>query len=161
MADFMHALDEVKPAFGANMESLSTYIMHDMMDYGDAYHHLHATLGALVKQVGPQCSLTCITLGPRRILAGAWPTVPGSEALSVFPLLLQVATSDKTPLLSVLLEGPVGAGKSALAASLALESGFPYIKVIGPEQMVCVPRLALPLRLPTPPPPNCFSGMHH
>jgi len=30
----------------------------------------------------------------------------------------------------------VGAGKSALAASIALESGFPYIKVIGPEQMV-------------------------
>jgi vesicle-fusing ATPase len=51
-------------------------------------------------------------------------------------LVRQVATSDKTPLLSVLLEGPPGSGKSALAATAALHSGFPFAKVISPEQLV-------------------------
>jgi len=51
-------------------------------------------------------------------------------------LVRQVATSDKTPLLSVLLEGPAGSGKSALAATAALESGFPFAKVVSPERLV-------------------------
>ena len=51
-------------------------------------------------------------------------------------LVNQVKTSDRTPLLSVLLEGPSGAGKTALAAKLALESGFAYIKVVSPENYV-------------------------
>jgi hypothetical protein len=41
----------------------------------------------------------------------------------------QVQHSDKTSLLSVLLEGPAGAGTTALAASAAIESGFPFVKV--------------------------------
>lgn len=51
-------------------------------------------------------------------------------------LINQVRNSSRTPLLSVLLEGPSGSGKTALAAKLAMESGFPYIKVISPEQFV-------------------------
>ena len=39
-------------------------------------------------------------------------------------------------MLSCVLEGPTGSGKSALAATVALESDFPYIKVISPESMV-------------------------
>lgn len=46
-------------------------------------------------------------------------------------LVNQVQHSDKTPLLSVLLEGPAGAGTTALAATAAIESGFPFIKVGG------------------------------
>lgn len=38
--------------------------------------------------------------------------------------------------MSVLLEGPAGAGKSALAATAAIESGFPFVKVVSPEAMV-------------------------
>lgn len=37
--------------------------------------------------------------------------------------------SDKTPLLSVLLEGPDGSGKTALAAHAAIQSEFPFAKV--------------------------------
>ncbi|KXZ46923.1 hypothetical protein GPECTOR_39g417 [Gonium pectorale] len=51
-------------------------------------------------------------------------------------LVQQVRNSDKTPLLSVVLEGPVGSGKSALAASAAIESDFPFVKVITSETMV-------------------------
>jgi replication-associated recombination protein RarA len=48
----------------------------------------------------------------------------------------QVENSNRTPLVSVLLEGTVGCGKTALASNLAVTSGFPYVKLISPEQMV-------------------------
>lgn len=51
-------------------------------------------------------------------------------------LVAQVQHSDRTALLSALLEGPGGAGTTALAATAALESGFPFVKVVSPEAMV-------------------------
>lgn len=51
-------------------------------------------------------------------------------------LINQVKNSDQTPLLSVLLEGPSGTGKTAIAAKIALESGFSYVKVVSPENYV-------------------------
>lgn len=43
---------------------------------------------------------------------------------------------ESTPLFSVLLHGPTGSGKTALASKIAIESGFPFIKLISPEDMV-------------------------
>jgi vesicle-fusing ATPase len=48
----------------------------------------------------------------------------------------QVKNSKRTPLVSVLLHGPVGSGKTALAATMAMSSEFPFIKLISPENMV-------------------------
>jgi vesicle-fusing ATPase len=48
----------------------------------------------------------------------------------------QVQNSDRTPLVSVLLEGAVGCGKTTLAVKVALDSGFPFVKLISPETMV-------------------------
>jgi len=48
-------------------------------------------------------------------------------------LIEQVRSSDSTPLLSVLLQGPPGCGKTAIAAHLGLESKFPFVKLISPE----------------------------
>ena len=36
----------------------------------------------------------------------------------------------------MLLEGKNGCGKTALAAHFALESGFPFVKMISPENFV-------------------------
>ncbi|XP_071509886.1 vesicle-fusing ATPase-like [Diadema antillarum] len=48
----------------------------------------------------------------------------------------QTKASDRVPLASMLMAGRPGSGKTALAARLALESGFPFIKICSPEDMV-------------------------
>lgn len=44
--------------------------------------------------------------------------------------------SGNTPLLSVLLHGPSGAGKTALAARIAMDSEFPFIRLVRPYDMI-------------------------
>jgi len=48
----------------------------------------------------------------------------------------QVRQSERTPLVSVLMHGPPGSGKTALAATIAMASDFPFIKIVSPEAMV-------------------------
>jgi vesicle-fusing ATPase len=48
----------------------------------------------------------------------------------------QTQYGDRTPLVSVLLEGPPGAGKTALATTIAKNSNFPFVKICSPENMV-------------------------
>jgi len=48
-------------------------------------------------------------------------------------LIKQVTNSEQTPLMTLLLEGENGSGMTAVAATLAMESKFPYLKVISPE----------------------------
>ncbi|PTU21302.1 hypothetical protein P175DRAFT_0435237 [Aspergillus ochraceoroseus IBT 24754] len=47
-----------------------------------------------------------------------------------------VGEAERTRLFSVLLYGPPASGKTALAARMAIDSGFPFIKLICPEDMV-------------------------
>ncbi|KAL7520558.1 hypothetical protein ACHAWX_005275 [Stephanocyclus meneghinianus] len=51
-------------------------------------------------------------------------------------LVEQVRTSAKTPLMSVLLQGPVSSGKTAVAAKVAVESGFPFVRIISADDMI-------------------------
>ena len=48
----------------------------------------------------------------------------------------QVRKPDSTPLFSVLLHGPPAGGKTALAAKIAIDSEYPFIKLVSPEDMV-------------------------
>eukprot|EP00053_Salpingoeca_punica_P013358 m.120789 g.120789 ORF g.120789 m.120789 type:complete len:756 (+) comp16183_c2_seq1:69-2336(+) len=62
---------------------------------------------------------------------------PVDEFLRNGHLLLELMrNSDRTNLVSVLVEGPVQSGKTALAAHLAMLSEFPLVKMISPENMV-------------------------
>ncbi|KAJ5941122.1 ATPase AAA-type core [Penicillium verrucosum] len=96
-ADFLHSLDEVKPAFGVSEEELSSRIPYGVIDYSPTISEILREGELFVKQVG---------------------------------------VAESTPLFSVLLHGPPSSGKTALAARIAIDSGFPFIKLISPEDMV-------------------------
>ncbi|ELU11293.1 hypothetical protein CAPTEDRAFT_178991 [Capitella teleta] len=62
---------------------------------------------------------------------------PVSRVLEDGELLVnQTRTSDRTPLVTVLLEGPPSSGKTALAAQIAKNSDFPFLKICSPENMI-------------------------
>lgn len=92
-ADFMRALEDVKPAFGISEEELSGAAPYGIIDYSP---HIQSIL---------------------------------STGLS---FVQAVRTSEKSPLFSVLVHGPHGAGKTALAAEIGLKSEFPFVKLIRP-----------------------------
>eukprot|EP00246_Nothoceros_aenigmaticus_P010109 TRINITY_DN26438_c0_g1_i1.p1 TRINITY_DN26438_c0_g1~~TRINITY_DN26438_c0_g1_i1.p1 ORF type:complete len:310 (+),score=74.74 TRINITY_DN26438_c0_g1_i1:108-932(+) len=97
MDDFVSALQEVQPAFGAAVNTLEMCRVNGMLACGVKHAHIQETVMTLVEQV-------------RR--------------------------SDRTPLLTCLLEGPSGSGKTALAATIAIDSDFPFVKVISTDNMV-------------------------
>lgn len=51
MADFYHALSEVKPAFGAVTETLESYRSKGMINFGARMQKLMGTCNKLVRQV--------------------------------------------------------------------------------------------------------------
>jgi vesicle-fusing ATPase len=51
-------------------------------------------------------------------------------------LMMQIKTSARTPLMSILLEGGVSTGKTAVAAKLCSESDFPFIRMISADAMI-------------------------
>ena len=68
--------------------------------------------------------------------AGMRVIASGAAGFDLFALHAQVRTSEKTPILTCLLEGPTGTGKTALAATIGIVSQFPYVKLISAENMV-------------------------
>jgi vesicle-fusing ATPase len=54
----------------------------------------------------------------------------------------QVENSKRTPLLTVLLEGENMTGKTALAAHAAIQSGFPFVRLINPDSLITMSEAA-------------------
>ncbi|KAJ9118952.1 hypothetical protein QFC24_005918 [Naganishia onofrii] len=95
--DFMHALDEVHPAFGVSEEELQQVVQNGIIHFSNVIENILRDGSLYVEQV---------------------------------------RNSTRTPLVSVLLHGPPGSGKTALAATMAMASDFPFIKLISPESMI-------------------------
>ncbi|PBP18300.1 vesicular-fusion protein SEC18 [Diplocarpon rosae] len=95
--DFLHALEEVKAAFGVSEEELETAMAAGILHYSPYIENI---------------------LKDGRLFVDL------------------VKNSATTSLLSVLLHGPPGSGKTALSARIAKESNFPFIKLVSAENMV-------------------------
>ncbi len=95
--DFITALNDVEPKFGAKSQELKALFRNGIVPYGESFDSLISTLNRLVNQV---------------------------------------RLSDKTPLMSVLLQGPAGCGKSAVAAKIAVSSAFPFVRMISADEMI-------------------------
>ncbi|KAI9142196.1 P-loop containing nucleoside triphosphate hydrolase protein [Paraphysoderma sedebokerense] len=94
-------------------------------DFIRALDEVHAAFGASENELNQ-----CVTNGI--IHFGVTPHILETGALYT----KTVATSSRVPLASLLLHGPTGSGKTALAATIAMASDFPFIKLISPETMV-------------------------
>ncbi|WCJ27038.1 Vesicle-fusing ATPase [Euphorbia peplus] len=97
MEDFLNAVHEVVPAFGASTDDLERCRLNGIVDCGDRNRHIYQRAMTLVEQV---------------------------------------KVSKGSPLVTCLLEGPSGSGKSALAATVGISSDFPYVKIISAETMI-------------------------
>ncbi|KAK4589371.1 hypothetical protein RGQ29_020089 [Quercus rubra] len=97
MDDFLNALHEIIPAFGASTDDLERCRLNGMMDCGDRNKHIYQRAMLLVEQV---------------------------------------KVSKGSPLVTCLLEGPSGSGKTALAATVGINSDFPYVKIVSAESMI-------------------------
>lgn len=95
--DFLHALGEVKPAFGMDEEKLGAVIRHGII-------HFSPTIDSILRD------------GMINVEA--------------------VRDLEQLNLLSVLLHGPEGSGKTAMAAHIAIQSGFPFVKTITAEMLI-------------------------
>ncbi|CAJ1936460.1 unnamed protein product [Sphenostylis stenocarpa] len=104
MDDFLNALQEVIPAFGASTDDLERCSvenceegLHGMVDCGSRHQHIYQRSMLLVEQV---------------------------------------KVSKGSPLVTCLLEGSRGSGKTALAATIGIDSDFPYVKIVSAETMI-------------------------
>jgi vesicle-fusing ATPase len=95
-SDFIHALDEIQPAFGVSEDEIKRCIEHGIINYSDKIDNVLQEGEALARGLG---------------------------------------RPEQTTLWSVLLNGPPGSGKTALAAQIALDSGAPFIKMVCPEDV--------------------------
>ncbi|KAI8557794.1 hypothetical protein RHMOL_Rhmol04G0037900 [Rhododendron molle] len=97
MEDFLNAINEVRPAFGASTNDLERCRLNGMVDCGARHEHIYKRTMLLAEQV--------------RVSKGS-------------------------PLVTCLLEGPSGCGKTATAATVGIDSDFPYVKIISAETMI-------------------------
>ncbi|KAL2472825.1 Vesicle-fusing ATPase [Forsythia ovata] len=97
MDDFLNALREVIPAFGASTDDLERCRLNGVVECGERHDHIY-----------------------RRTML----------------LAEQVKVSQGSPIVTCLLEGPSGSGKTAMAATVGIESDYPYVKIISAETMI-------------------------
>ena len=98
----------------------------NMKNFVDAFGEIQPMFGLNSSELE-----NCIQFG--MINYGVNYEILSSKISSLFE---QIKNSSSISLLSVLLEGDSGCGKTALASYLALHSGFPYVKIISPESLV-------------------------
>lgn len=119
-ADFELALQEVRPAFGVAGDDLEALTAGGIVDYGNRLRHMRDTAHGFMEQ-----------LKVRR----GWGSGRGRDGI-IYLACPPVQGSERINRMALLLEGPPGAGKTALAAHLALTSEWPFVKLVSPDRYV-------------------------
>eukprot|EP00252_Welwitschia_mirabilis_P007999 TRINITY_DN19709_c0_g1_i1.p1 TRINITY_DN19709_c0_g1~~TRINITY_DN19709_c0_g1_i1.p1 ORF type:complete len:755 (+),score=165.99 TRINITY_DN19709_c0_g1_i1:246-2510(+) len=96
MDDFLNALQEVKPAFGAATDNLERCRLNGMVESVETHRKIYHRLMSVVEEL----------------------------------------KLSKKPLTTCLLEGPSGSGKTAMAATVGIDSNFPFVKLISIQTMI-------------------------
>ncbi|PHJ20616.1 n-ethylmaleimide-sensitive fusion protein [Cystoisospora suis] len=132
-SDFESALNEVKPAFGAEKELFDS---RSLLRLAKLFTHpflLEVTLNRLeqVQKELAEVAWCCLRNG----------VIPyGSHfdhlVQTCTTLARQVRDSEKTQVLSILLHGPHGCGKTALAAYIARGAQYPFMKLVTPDNFI-------------------------
>lgn len=120
----MHALDEVTPAFGVSEEELQAVVQNGIIHYSQRINVSASETG------GHRLSLPRIYLKMEVYWSSRF-EIPIAH-LS-FALYCTVSIITRVQLSMI---GSSGSGKTALAATIAMASDFPFIKLISPETMV-------------------------
>ena len=97
-----------------------------MKHFLDAFEEIKPMFGMKTAELGNAIQFGMINYGENY-------EILSSKISSLFE---QIKNSQSISLLSVLLEGEPGCGKTALASYLAINSGFPYIRIISPDNLV-------------------------
>ena len=113
-------------SFGSSKINVNQEHKVNMKNFMDAFGEIQPMFGLNSTELE-----NCIQFG--MINYGINYEILSSKISSLFD---QIKNSNVISLLSVLLEGEPGCGKTALASYLALHSGFPYVKIISPESLV-------------------------
>ena len=113
-------------SFGSSKINVNQEHKVNMKNFEDAFGEIQPMFGLNSTELE-----NCIQFG--MINYGTNYEILSSKISSLFE---QIKNSNVISLLSVLLEGEPGCGKTALASYLALHSGFPYVKIISPESLV-------------------------
>ena len=66
----MMAFEEVKPAFGAVRDTLESYRLNGIINYGESFQHLSNTCNSLVEQARRPCGIPC---------SRGWPAMGGGR----------------------------------------------------------------------------------
>ncbi len=112
----------------ANVEAKKdlTNIRVNMSDFLAALEEVKPTFGVSEEEIKLLTGMEPINYGPDF----------GRIVDTVATLAKNLMSNPRTSVSTVLLEGSAGSGKTALAAHLALNSGFPFVKLIAPEMYI-------------------------
>ncbi|KAK2110949.1 hypothetical protein P7K49_010695 [Saguinus oedipus] len=122
-----------KVAFGTNQEDYASYIMNGIIKWGDPVTRVLDDGELLVQQTknSDRTPLVSVLLEVIELIAGNTKIFKCS-----FSLLMNKGSVKKflTPVYAC--KGPPHSGKTALAAKIAEESNFPFIKICSPDKMI-------------------------
>lgn len=143
-ADFDRALDETTPMFGVKEDELTRLYANGVISTGPEFDRVYGTVRKLLHQVAASDRTPLVSViftgacGPNFTEPARAPFAACGDAGPPTLTLRCVPPPHYTriPSLCCLPAGPAGSGRTALAAKLGVESGFPFVKRISGESLV-------------------------